>query len=232
MLLSRMMRHPRIVLAVVGVISASSLLGLELASGAGTSPPPTTIPPPGASVALAPPAGTQSPSSVTAPPTGTLAPEGPPAISTIATTACSSNEVTATLTGSGPYNDNPATAQGIISLASTSPCYVSGYAGLTFSSESDATVATTVTDGSYTGASHGVADVSLSSSNAGSFLFQYTAADNGATSSCPIETSLSIEIPNQSVTVNVNLNGVGLLVCGTVNVSPIIQGNSIDRYVS
>jgi hypothetical protein len=33
------------------------------------------------------------------------------------------------------------------------------------------------------------------------------------------------------LTVNVNLNGVGLLVCGTVNVSPIIQGNSVDRYV-
>jgi hypothetical protein len=39
-------------------------------------------------------------------------------------------------------------------------------------------------------------------------------------------------IPNQSLTVNVNMRGIGLMVCGKVNVSPIIQGNSIDRYVS
>jgi hypothetical protein len=108
---------------------------------------------------------------------------------------------------------------------------VSGYAELKFYSESGTQVETTVVDGGYTGASLDVSNVTLGSSNEGSFLFQYSAAPNGATGNCPMETSLSIEIPNQSLTVNVNLNGVGLLVCGTVNVSPIIQGNSVDRYV-
>ncbi len=111
-------------------------------------------------------------------------------------------------------------------------CYVSGYAQLTFSSDSGAPAATTVTDGGFSGASLGVADVSLSSSDAGSFLFQYTESNGAITSGCPLETSLSIVIPNQSLNLNVNLNGVMLQVCGSVNVSPIIQGNSIDRYLS
>ena len=144
---------------------------------------------------------------------------------------CSASDVIATLTGSGLYN-NVATAQEIVSLSATSPCYLSGYAELKFSSESGTTVKTTVVDGGYVGAPLGISKVSLSSTNDGSFLFQYTGTQNGATSSCPLETSLSIEIPNQSLTVNVIVNGVSLLVCGTVNVSPIIQGDSIDRYVS
>lgn len=201
-----------------------------MASGAGNAPPPTTIPDPSAAAAIAPPSGTQT--SATTPPSQTLTPQGPPPITTIATSACNSDEVSATLTGSGPYNDNPATAQEIISLTSKNPCYISGYANLVLESKSGSTVATNVTDGNYTGASLSVSNVTLSSVDAGSFLIQYTAAPNGATSSCPLETSLTVEIPNQSLTVSVNLNGVGLLVCGAVNVSPFIQGNSIDRYVS
>jgi hypothetical protein len=211
------------------------VVGLMLTGSAAAGvliPTPTTIPSPGASAALAPPPGAQPLSSLTVPPSETLVPEGAPAVASVATTACNSSDVSATLGGSGPYNDNPATAQGIISLSATSPCLVSGYAELKFSSESGAAVQTTVVDGGYTGASHGVSNVSLGSSNEGSFLFQYSEALNGVTSDCPLETSLSVEIPNQSLTLNVNLRGVGLMVCGPVNVSPIIQGNSTDRYVS
>jgi hypothetical protein len=155
---------------------------------------------------------------------------GAPAVISAATEACNSGDLVATMSP-GPYNYEPGLGQQIISLSATSPCFLSGYAELKFFSESGTQVETTVVDGGYTGASLGVSNVTLGSSNEGSLLFQYSAAPNGATGNCPMETSLSIEIPNQSLTVNVNLNGVGLLVCGTVNVSPIIQGNSVDRYV-
>jgi hypothetical protein len=210
------------------------VVGLMLAGSAAAGvliPTPTSIPSPGASAAIAPPPGAQSLSGVTVNPGQPLVPLGAPTIASVATTACNSSDVTATLAGSGPYNNNAATAQEIVSLSATSPCYVSGYAELSFSSDSGTAVETTVVDGGYTGASLSVSNVSLGSSNDGSFLFQYTGTENGATSSCPLETSLSIEIPNQSLTVNVNVNGIALLTCGTVNVSPIIQGNSIDRYV-
>jgi hypothetical protein len=155
---------------------------------------------------------------------------GAPAVISPATEACNSGDLVATMSP-GPYNYEPGLGQQIISLSATNRCFVSGYAELKFYSESGTQVETTVVDGGYNGASLGVSNVTLGSSNEGSFLFQYSAAPNGATGNCPMETSLSIEIPNQSLTVNVNLNGVGLLVCGTVNVSPIIQGNSVDRYV-
>ena len=201
------------------------------AAGVLSSSTPTPIPSPSASAAIAPPPGAQSPSGITVNPGQPLTPMGAPAVASVATTACTSSDVIATLTGSGLYN-NVATAQEIVSLSATSPCYLSGYAELKFSSESGTTVKTTVVDGGYVGAPLGISKLSLSSTNDGSFLFQYTGTQNGATSSCPLETSLSIEIPNQSLTVNVIVNGVSLLVCGTVNVSPIIQGDSIDRYVS
>jgi hypothetical protein len=212
---------------VVGLMVTGSA-----AAGVLSTPTPTTIPSPSASAALASPPGAQSPSSVTVAPNETLVPEGAPAVASVATTACNASDVAATLSGAGPYNNNPATGQGVISFSATSPCYVSGYAELHLSSESGTAVETTIVDGGYAGASLGVSKVSLGSSNDGSLLFQYTAARNGATEGCPTETSLSIDIPNQSLTVIVNLRGVGLLVCGTVNVSPIIQGDSIDRYVS
>jgi len=227
----RTARHPRMILAVVGIAVGFAVVGFGLAGGAGNAPPPTTIPSPGASAALVPPPGTPT-SQPVQPPSETLAPQGPPVIDVPATSACTSGEVNATLQGAGPYDNDPATAQQIISLSSTVPCYVSGYSELAFSTESGAVVSTTVSDGSYTGASQSVSNVSLSTLNEGSFLFQYVETQNGATSNCPLETALSIEIPDQSLTINVNMNGVGLLICGTVNVSPIIQGNSIDRYVS
>lgn len=229
---TRNTRHPRRMFALIGLLAGFSLIGYGLASGAENTPPLTTIPSPGAGAAIAPPPGVQSPSSVTVNPGQTPVPEGAPAITSVATATCKSSELVATLTGAGPYNNDPATAQQIVSLSATSPCYVSGYAELNFSSDAGTTVETNEVDGGYKGASLEVSNVSLGSADDGSFLFQYTAAENGATSSCPIETSLNIQIPNQSLTVNVNLNGVGLLVCGAVNVSPIIQGNSIDRYVS
>jgi len=210
------------------------VIGLTLTGGAAAAvltPTPTTIPSPSASAAIAPPPGAQSPSGVTVNPGQPLVPSGAPTIASVATTACNASDLVATLGGAGPFNLDLATAQEIVSLSATSPCYVSGYAMLSFSSESGATVETNEVDGGYKGAPLDVSTVSLGSSNDGSFLFQYAGTENGATSSCPLETSLSIEIPNQSLTVNVNVNGVALLVCGTVNVSPIIQVNSIDRYV-
>jgi len=207
------------------------VIGLMLTGGAAAAvltPTPTTIP--NQSAAITPPPGAQSPSSIVARQSPPLVPMGAPAVISAATEACNSGDLVATMSP-GPYNYEPGLGQQIISLSATSPCFVSGYAELKFYSESGTQVETTVVDGGYNGASLGVSNVTLGSSNEGSFLFQYSAAPNGATGNCPMETSLSIEIPNQSLTVNVNLNGVGLLVCGTVNVSPIIQGNSVDRYV-
>jgi len=208
------------------------VIGLMLTGGAAAAvltPTPTTIP--NQSAAITPPPGAQSPSSIVVRQSPPLVPMGAPAVISPATEACNSGDLVATMSAPGPYNYEPGLGQQIISLSATRPCFVSGYAELKFYSESGTQVETTVVDGGYTGASLDVSNVTLGSSNEGSFLFQYSAAPNGATGNCPMETSLSIEIPNQSLTVNVNLNGVGLLVCGTVNVSPIIQGNSVDRYV-
>lgn len=201
------------------------------AAGVLSSTTPTTIPSPGASAALVPPPGAQSPSSIIVRQSPPLVSVGSPTVESPATTACDSSDVVATLTGAGPYNHGPAVGQAIISLSATSPCLVSGFANLTFYSPSDLAVGTNVVDGGYTGASLNVSKVSLGSSNVGSFLFQYSSAQYGS-DNCPEETSISMVIPNQSLTVNVNMRGIGLMVCGKVNVSPIIQGNSIDRYVS
>lgn len=202
------------------------------AAGVLSSPTPTTIPNQGATIT--PPPGSQPPSSIVVHQSLPLVPMGAPAVASVATTPCDSSDLVATLAGSGPYGPNAINAinaQQIVSLTATSPCYVSGFAEMKLSSETGTFVATRVVDGGYVGASLGVSKVSLGASNDGSFLLQYVVALDGATSSCPLETSLSIEIPNQSLTVNVNLRGVALLVCGTINVSPIIQGDSVDRYV-
>lgn len=229
MLSSKFTRHPRLILIVVGALAVSSLVGYGLASGAGNAPPPTTIPNPSGSVA--PPPGVQT----TVPPVALgqpLAPQGPPMVSTTATAACTSNEVSATFDGEGPYDNEQGEAQQIIGFSSTVPCYVSGYAQLNFASQSGSTVATTVTDGGYIGQAFDVSNVTISPVDAGSFLFQYAQTEDGATAACPLETALTIQIPNQSLSVTVDLKGVALLACGAINESPFIQGNSIDRYVS
>lgn len=201
------------------------------AAGVLSSPTPTTIPSPGASAALIPPPGAQSLSGVSVPQGQSLVPMGASTVATPATVACNASDLVATLAGAGPFNLDLATSQQIVTLSATRPCYVSGYAQLRFSSETGTTVDTNDVDGGYKGAPLEVANVTLGSTNHGSFLYQYAGTQNGATSGCPLETSLSIEIPHQSLTVNVDVNGVAQLVCGTVNVSPIIQGDSIDRYV-
>jgi hypothetical protein len=201
------------------------------AAGVLSSPTPTTIPSPSASAALVPPPGSQPLSGVTLHQGQPLVPMGAPTVALAATKACNSSDLVATLGGAGPYNLDLATSQQIVDLSATSPCFVSGYAELRFSSESGTTVETNEVDRGYKGAPLEVSNVSLGSTNEGSFLYQYVGTQNGPTSNCQLESSLSIEIPDQSLTVNVNVDGVAFQVCGTVNVSPIIQGDSVDRYV-
>jgi hypothetical protein len=198
------------------------------AAGVLSSPTPTTIP--SQSAAITPPPGAQSPSSVVIRQAPPLVPRGAPAVISAATRACTTGDVIATMSAPGPYNYEPGMGQEIVSLSATSPCYVSGYETLAFSGEAGATNQVNVVDGGYSGALLSVSSVSLGSSNVGSFLFQYSDEQYG-TSSCPEETSLSVDIPSQSLAVRVNLRDIGLMVCGTVYVSPIIQGDSVDRYV-
>jgi hypothetical protein len=209
---------------VVGLMVTGSA-----AAGVLSSPTPTTIP--AGSAAITPPPGAQPASGVAINPAKPLVPMGAPTVSTAATTACNESDLEATLGGSGPYNLNLATSQQIVTLSATRPCYVSGFAQLHFLTQTGTTVETSEVEGDYLGQAFDVSNVSLGLNNFGSFLFQYVGTQNGSTSSCPLETSLNIEFPNQSLTVSVLSKGVALLVCGTVNVSPVIQGNSVDRYV-
>jgi hypothetical protein len=120
------------------------------------------------------------------------------------------------------------TGQSIVDLTSDSPCYVSGSPLLQFSDKSDSPVQTTTVDGGYTGTAQVVTQVTLSPSAPASFLLQYPQVPNVG---CPMETSLSIQLPTVSSPTTVNLRGVGLMVCGSVNVTPVIQGDSYARYI-
>lgn len=152
---------------------------------------------------------------------------GPPVV-TPATVACQDGQVIATLGGGGPYGHGPVTGQSIVDLTSDSPCYVSGSPLLQFSDKSDSPVQTTTVDGGYTGTAQVVTQVTLSPSAPASFLLQYPQVPNVG---CPMETSLSIQLPTVSSPTTVNLRGVGLMVCGSVNVTPVIQGDSYARYI-
>jgi hypothetical protein len=153
--------------------------------------------------------------------------EPPPAV-TAATVACTPSEVSAVTNGPGPYGNNPASWQIIINITSSSPCFVSGYPNVQFGSHGTI-VPTSTDDGGYQGYSQTVANVTLSPSAPASFLIQ---GPEGPVmdGQCPVEDSLSFQLPGSSVEIPVDVTYGMTVACTTVNVTPFIQGNTVDQY--
>jgi hypothetical protein len=139
-------------------------------------------------------------------------------------TTCTSSLVSAGVTGVGPNTNNPSTGQLIIGINSSVGCSLLGFPSVTLS-DSAGPVATQVTNGGTVGASLVPSTVTLGTSVPGSFMIQYN-----QNLQCPVDTSVSMEIPGSSVPINVNLNATLVEICGSINITPIIQGDNALEY--
>jgi hypothetical protein len=213
---------------------ATSLLVASAVMVAGassnTSSPPTTIGAAPVSPGGPPPTWPSAPNSPA--PTAVPTHEGAPVVSP-ASSACSPEQVTAKFGGSGPYgafNGDRDVWQVIIDITSTSPCFVSGYPSIAFATSAGAITQSATVSGGYFGPDQPVSLVTLGPGIPASFLIEGSQilADNG---SCPNDSSINFTLPNLTTPIQVDMGGTGLLACGSVNVTPFIQGNSADRYL-
>jgi hypothetical protein len=154
--------------------------------------------------------------------------EGPPSV-VQASVACTPGEVTATYGGLGPYNGNPQEWQIIIDLSSNTNCYISGYPTVSLTTDTGTVAPSTTEDGNTVGAVQPTDNVTLNSETPASFLIQgneYLVAND----SCPADTGISFTLPGSDTSIAVNMESTGLEACGTLDVTPFIQGNDADRY--
>jgi hypothetical protein len=206
------------------IIGAAVIAGLTVGSAvafSAPSSPPTTIGASGGPPVTPPSGGTNYQST-------TPIHEGPPSV-VAATVACNPSDVIATWGALGPYNGNPSEWQVIIDLSSKTDCFVSGYPTVALTTASGTVAPSTTVNGDTVGAVQPIADVTLNPSTTASFLIQgseYLVAND----SCPAVNGISFTIPNSDTSIDVNMQSTGLEACGTLKVTPFIQGNSADRY--
>ncbi len=216
-------------LTASGIIFASG----AIVAGASSSPssPPTTI----GAAPIAP--GTPPPTWPSAPnspaPTDDPTHEVAPAVSS-ASSMCAPGQVTAKFGGSGPYGPfngpNNNVWQVIIVMTSSSPCLVSGYPSVAFANGAGTVTQSSTVSGGYVGPTQPVTSVTLGAGVPASFLIEgdQNLSDNG---SCPNDSSISFTLPGSTTPIQVDMGGTGLIACGTVNVTPFIQGSSASRYL-
>lgn len=142
-----------------------------------------------------------------------------------ASTVCQGNQVSAVVSGVGPYNNGPDSAQSIVTLTSTTPCLLSGYPILSFFSSSGTVIGINETDGGTDGYAQPISNVTLGPDTTGSFLIQYNPQ-----SDCPNATTASFQLSVGQTAISIDVNGILVEICGSINVTPIIQGNSPERY--
>lgn len=214
-------------------VASSVVPGSVPSKSSGTSQGPTastTPPAPSSLPALpGPSAGVQA---------GTPTPMSrPPAVSvSIPSVSCSTvgQALQASVTGFGPYV-GMGLMQDIVSLRSSTPCFVSGYPTLTFTGP--AVIPTTERDGATLGNPPKPQPVAVGTQYQASFLVQFRSGGSGS-AACPIATSLSISIPGSEVSVPVSLAQMSHAQSqwspcgGIVGVSPFEQENSVGEYAS
>jgi hypothetical protein len=159
----------------------------------------------------------------------------PPAVSvSIPSVSCSSvgQALQASVTGFGPYV-GMGLMQDIVSLRSSTPCYVSGYPTLSFTGP--AVIPTTEHDGATLGSPPEPQQVAVGTQYQASFLIQFSSIGSGS-ATCPIATSLSLGIPGSEVSIPVSLAQMAHAQSqwspcgGIVGVSPFEQENSVGEY--
>jgi hypothetical protein len=218
MSMARALRRAKLPLLILVLAASTSLIGLSFAGGDSTTQ--TTIPVPLPSGAIQ--------TNTTIPiPTG--APDemthlNAPTVAE-ASVACTPSDLTAVLAGVGPYAANIQTGQYIVSIESDTPCTLDGYPSVvTIVSTSDSNEVTSMSDSGVVGDVPGAGTVTASATTPVSFLFQF---NNGL--SCPNDSSISFELPGSDTAISVNVNAL-VNVCGAIQLTPFVQGNSAERY--
>jgi hypothetical protein len=207
--------------AMMGAVVGIGIYGVS-STGASSQFVPVTIPVGGPAPVI--PAPPLAPGSLQVAPTVQT-----PAPSVVASgVECTASEITANLAGSGPYGNGDEFGQSIIDLTSSTSCYVSGFPTLEFVGTDGSAVSVATIDGGYQGTAQPTKEVTLGPTTQASFLFQSSELSSVG---CAMESMMSVQIGNLLPFVSVNLNGVGLNVCGSVNVTPVIQGDESSRYI-
>ncbi len=215
-------RSKSLILVLVLVLAASaSLLGIGLTrSAGGDATTETTIPVP------LPSGATQTNTTIPIPTSAPteLTHQNAPTVAE-ASVACTPSELTAVLAGVGPYAANLQTGQYIVSITSNSPCTIDGFpSGLTITSASGSDEVASLSDGGATGDIPAESVVTASLTAPVSFLFQF---NNEL--SCPSDSSISFALPAGSTYISVSVNAL-VNVCGVIELTPFVQGNSPERY--
>ena len=230
-------------LAVVSLLSSTQVLAARHVT---SSAVPGTIPPKASGATQGPTTSTTPPASSNLPTpvgpsagvqAGTPTPiSRPPAVSiNIPSVPCSSvgHALQASVTGFGPYV-GMGVMQDIVSLRSSTPCYVSGYPTLSFTGPT-AAVPITEHDGATLGSPPKPQQVAVGAQYQVSFLIQF-ASVGGSSTNCPVATSLTLRIPGSGIRIPVSLAQMAHAQSqwspcgGVVEVSPFEQENSVGEY--
>ena len=232
-------RRKSLVASAVGALAACMVFFLAQfntvsASTGSITQTPSTLPAFGATLTtLTPPTAVSTPtsSSVGTPaPAPQIVPTNPPQVSDIPTTPCSISDLQAAVSGMGiPSMQDD---QDIVTVSSSTSCFLSGYPDITLSS-SGSPLAVQFEDDGVTGRFNPLGPVALGPGLSASFVMQYP----DETPNCPTATDMTFSIAGSADTVDVSFSPTmiqyqsGWYICGDGNVSAFEQGSDPGQYV-
>jgi hypothetical protein len=198
---------------------SSQSLSTTTSSQNATSASPTSTPPIPPSQLPTGPQSTAPPGTATQ---GVLSHQPPPSV-TIPATQCTNGDLSAGLSGPGPYQ-GMGQIQLIVTITSTVPCQLKGYPTLQFDNAT-----TSIQDGGTTGNADPPSVVAAGPGIPVSFLMQFS----DRSSTCTDVSGLNFGLPSDPADIPVALDPpyiASWTACASALVSPIEQGNSVDRY--